>query len=348
MKTLRPLWTVLLALALLVSACGPTQIDPGATPTLDQNAVITAVVATQTESAQLTALAGLGTPAPAPSSPMPVTGPTSTRLASTSEAEATSEANATSAPPPSPTQLPTPTGLPYSTRGDKASYVADVTIPDGTRMEPGKSFTKTWRLMNTGDTTWNTAYDLVFVSGSQLNGPASVPLPVEVEPGATVDLSVKLTAPVQTGSYRGYWMLRNNHGEYFGIGSAADKAVWVDILIGPGEGTPGVIITDLKVGAEAAVGRGGCPVSYALYFYVTVTRPVKIKYQWVGYSEMLGGNMAPFAVREVEVTEPGTFSVGPEPFGVAATANGQLRVQIFEPENLISTPIEFSASCDEE
>ncbi len=330
----------LLALALLLSACGPAQPGPEATPTLDQGAVFTAVVATQTEAAQLTALAGLSNPPASIPSPMPITGPTATRLSAS--------AGGTPNPTGTATGAPTPTGLPYSTRGDKASYVSDLTIPDGTRLEPGEGFTKSWRLLNSGDTTWSTEYDLVFVSGSHMGGPASVPVPVEVEPGKTVDLSVDLTAPTASGSYRGFWMLRNHHGEYFGIGAQADQAVWVDILIGPGEGTPGQIITSIQAGAEVSTGRGGCPAFYNLYLYVTVTRPATIKYQWEGHSEMLGGRMSDFAVREAEITEAGSFSVGPEPFTVGATAYGQLRVHILEPENLISAPLDFGADCDTE
>ena len=35
-----------------------------------------------------------------------------------------------------------------------ASYVADVTVPDNTKYAPGKTFTKVWRLRNSGTCTW--------------------------------------------------------------------------------------------------------------------------------------------------------------------------------------------------
>ena len=47
---------------------------------------------------------------------------------------------------------------------DAAAFVRDVTIPDGTIVEPGRDFTKTWRLKNVGTCSWTTAYALVFVS----------------------------------------------------------------------------------------------------------------------------------------------------------------------------------------
>src|SRR5512135_3467629 len=48
---------------------------------------------------------------------------------------------------------------------DRAQFIADVTVPDGTRFSPGAAFTKTWRLKNVGTCTWSTSYTLVFSSG---------------------------------------------------------------------------------------------------------------------------------------------------------------------------------------
>ncbi len=45
---------------------------------------------------------------------------------------------------------------------DRAQFVADVTVPDGTRYDPGATFTKTWRLRNAGTCTWTTSYTMVF------------------------------------------------------------------------------------------------------------------------------------------------------------------------------------------
>ncbi len=114
---------------------------------------------------------------------------------------------------------------------DWAQYVADVTVPDGTNFEAGTSFTKTWRLKNIGSCTWTTGYSLVFSSGEKMGGPDSVPLPSNVAPGQTVDISVNLTAPSVPGAYRGFWMLKNASGAVFGIGTTASKSFWVDIKV---------------------------------------------------------------------------------------------------------------------
>jgi hypothetical protein len=98
----------------------------------------------------------------------------------------------------------------------EASFVADVTIPDGTPMQPGQVFTKTWRLRNTGNTPWDAGTRLVFASGDRMGGPEEAPLPAgPVLPGQTVNVSVRLTAPAGTGLQRSTWQLRGPDGQPF-------------------------------------------------------------------------------------------------------------------------------------
>ena len=128
------------------------------------------------------------------------------------------------------TSVPPLSPIPQS-RCDAASFVSDVTYPDGSNVPLGGTFTKIWRLKNTGTCTWATSYALVFVSGDRLNAPTEVVLPTNVGPGQTVDLAANLTAPNQTGHYRGYWKLRNASNVLFGIGAQADGSFYVDINV---------------------------------------------------------------------------------------------------------------------
>ena len=111
-----------------------------------------------------------------------------------------------------------------------ASFVADVTIADGTFVNPGSTFTKTWRIRNNGTTTWTTNYKLVFVSGTQMAKQSYVNLPYNVMPGQTVDISVQMTAPVEAGSYKSSWMLMNESGSQFGVGANCMTPVWAQII----------------------------------------------------------------------------------------------------------------------
>ncbi len=100
---------------------------------------------------------------------------------------------------------------------DKAAFVIDVTVPDGSEFPPGSAFDKTWRLRNTGTCTWNTGYQLAFVGGSQLGAPSAVNVPHEVAPNSTVDITVSMVAPQTQGKYRSNWQMRNpDCGNLFG------------------------------------------------------------------------------------------------------------------------------------
>ncbi len=133
-------------------------------------------------------------------------------------------------PTPSNTPTPTVTSAPGACT-DKVKFISDVNVPDGTVMTAGKTFTKTWRIQNIGTCTWTTKYALVFESGNQMSGAGSSTLSAQVTPGQSVDISIALTAPSANGTYRGNWMLANESGKHFGLGTNADKPWWVEIKV---------------------------------------------------------------------------------------------------------------------
>ena len=63
----------------------------------------------------------------------------------------------------------------------------DVTIPDGMEVNPGRNFTKTWRLINSGTCPWTADYSLVWFSGAELTQQLEIQLPNIVNPGEVVD-----------------------------------------------------------------------------------------------------------------------------------------------------------------
>ena len=110
---------------------------------------------------------------------------------------------------------------------NRASFVQDVTVPDGADFDVNEEFTKTWRLRNVGSCTWTSDYDLVFDSGDHMSGPNSQQLTNgSVGPGQTIDVSVDLKAPANAGTYKGFWRLRASGGEVFGLSTGA---FWVQI-----------------------------------------------------------------------------------------------------------------------
>lgn len=138
---------------------------------------------------------------------------------------------------------------------DRAQFIADVTVPDGTRFDPGAAFTKTWRLRNIGTCTWTTAYTMVFITGEPMGSTNSVPMPSSVAPGQNVDVSVNLTAPNVAGNYTGYWRFKNANGKIFGIGLYADKSWWVAINVR--SSSQGGVAYDFAANAEKATWSSG-------------------------------------------------------------------------------------------
>ena len=110
-----------------------------------------------------------------------------------------------------------------------ASFVEDVTIPDNTDLIPGKKFTKTWRIQNTGTCVWDETYSLAFALNNQMGAPDSVPLK-KTKPGKEINISVDMTAPNINGTYRADFLLLDPEGNSFPIDNG--QYLWVMITVG--------------------------------------------------------------------------------------------------------------------
>lgn len=159
----------------------------------------------------------------------------------TAEISPSSPTNTSAAPtsvPPLATS--TPLGSTPETLCDRAAFVEDVTYPDDTEVAPGNTFVKTWRLKNSGSCTWTSNYSVVFISGNAMGATASSQLTSDsVAPGQMKDVSLSFKAPLEPGTYRGEWKLRNGADTVFGTGTDGDKSFWVQIkVVVPGTPTP--------------------------------------------------------------------------------------------------------------
>lgn len=164
---------------------------------------------------------------------------------------------------PAPTLTPSPTVLltPTDQAGclDSALYLADLTIPDDSVLAPGAGFTKTWRLKNTGSCTWNERYSLVFIGGERLNSPAEIPL-VETAPGASLDISLPLTAPTTNGTFTSLYALHTPRGLPIPIGALT--SMWVKIRVE--QGTPAPLAPSTAPTAPLPAGEGIASCQYSL------------------------------------------------------------------------------------
>jgi hypothetical protein len=220
-----------LLLTLILTACGPARAEPTATPTQGIDAIFTA--AAQTVIAQLAATE-------------------SAQPATTITPSPTGTGTATLTPIATQTRLvipPPASGNSGAVGCNNAAFVSDVTIPDGQQLAPGATFTKTWRLQNTGTCAWNGNYKVTFVSGDGMSG-VTANINKTVAVNATVDISVTLVAPATPKTYVGYWRMATDAGQPFGT------SFYVQIAVGgtPVTGTPGTSVPT----ATATFGAVGC------------------------------------------------------------------------------------------
>lgn len=136
----------------------------------------------------------------------------------------------TSAPLPTSTSTQSSGGTSYSTPSDWLKLLSSNPV-DGAYFAPKQTFKKIWTVKNTGTTTWTKDFDLVYYSGTRMTDKTVIPLTTSVKPGKSFELALNLTAPKTPGTYQGFWMLRNQYGELFGMGEDADQPLKVKIIV---------------------------------------------------------------------------------------------------------------------
>lgn len=129
-----------------------------------------------------------------------------------------------------PTQSGSQSGVGLSSC-DLAAFVEDITIPDGTEMMPGQTFTKVWRISNEGTCTWTSGYQILYYGGEIMSTETAYALTdTDIAPGESLDISIEMTAPSTEGSYTMWWIMRNADGENFGV-DASGGAIYVQITV---------------------------------------------------------------------------------------------------------------------
>ncbi|NHN56277.1 hypothetical protein G9U51_10870 [Calidifontibacter sp. DB0510] len=130
-----------------------------------------------------------------------------------------------------PVRLTNPPSAPPKREGDHARFVKDVTVPDCSHVQRGATFTKTWRLKNTGTLVW-TGYTMrrldVPQGARDCQTITDVPVPT-AQPGQTVDVSVTVTAPnVATFCFVRFKLLEGGGQPAFPGGRPVNLQVIVD------------------------------------------------------------------------------------------------------------------------
>ena len=255
-----------LLITLIISSCGLFVSAAAPSPTPGRGPLATGI--DQTLAAQDTTVALL----------QPTDTPTPTVTETPTETE-----TPTSTETPSDTPLPSATPFTYvppAASCYSVAFLGDVTIPDGSTLNAGESFTKTWALENTGSCSWNTNFQVIFSSGNSLSASSAVNLPAFVSPGQTVDVSVNMVAPENNGSFEGFWLLRSDTGAVFGLGSG-NTPFFVQINVGSGS-EAGFAVRHVLMSVDSEDVTVTCPVGHVFTFTgdITTNGSGTVTYYW--------------------------------------------------------------------
>jgi hypothetical protein len=101
--------------------------------------------------------------------------------------------------------------------GDRAEFLGDLSVPDGTLMRPGEVLTKRWGLRNAGSVPWVDRY-LIRLGTQESRSTPITAVRVRVadtEPGRAVEASVDVTAPPFAGTYEVHWKMADSSGRLY-------------------------------------------------------------------------------------------------------------------------------------
>jgi hypothetical protein len=344
MKLMKLIPGVLLAALALLSACARVSPVPP-TPTNDPRPVLTG--AAQTAEARLTQMvASIPTETPVP--PTPTLAPTPT-VALTPDAPPAATVE-------TPSAAVTPTQRPPSQGGTDNAFLASETIPDGSRLTAGASFTKSWRLLNSGSSTWGRGYELVHVSEQLFGAKSPTALTIDVPSNQMADISVEMVAPTTPGTYRGYWRMRNATGVFFG------DLIWVEIVVvgsgtpastaaatpattpAPTQGTPApAAVSNVTVSIETPTVTAACPYTYGINASFTLSQPATVTYQ------LEAGSSTPGFQFNLPGAQTLSFPAGTHQLSfslsMSNSVGGWIRLHITAPQDVVSNEAAFSLTC---
>lgn len=158
-----------------------------------------------------------------------------------------------------------------------ATFVTDITIPDGHILPPGAFFVKTWKMLNDGEIPWPAGTRLAFTGGERF-GTSSANLEHLLvagltPPGEMTEIRVEFRAPEIPGKYVSYWRLQDEEGRLFG------HRIWCDVEVleqrvedanlktkssESSLASSSIIIMPTSVASEAAVSAVASPIQEAM------------------------------------------------------------------------------------
>jgi len=108
---------------------------------------------------------------------------------------------------------PQPTPSPVCTPG--LIFLSDITIPDGTIVNPGEILDKRWLVENGGSCNWDRRFSLRLIAGLDMGTQPEIAL-FPSRSGAQAEIRMLFTAPPYPGTHRSAWQAQDPHGNLFG------------------------------------------------------------------------------------------------------------------------------------
>jgi hypothetical protein len=198
---------------------------------------------------------------------------------------------------------------------------------DDASYSAGTTFTKTWNLKNIGTCTWNTSYKAVFISGSAMGGPASKALTASVAPGETLTLSLPLTAPSSSGTYKGIWNLQDDNGKNF-------ANFWVQIKIP----STTFSVTGVSLSADHTNISGACPQTFTYHADISTSTAGTVTYYFTFSNGTTGPTQSIVFDSEDTDTVSGTWAIG-------ASGNYWVKIYIDTPNHQPFGPLNLTLTC---
>ncbi len=317
----------LLLFSLILSSCSPTTSPLPPTPT---TTVPAAANNTPTQTSQPATNVPTQTPYVITATPQVVTS-----TPALIQAEAATEAK----------PVLTATLQPNTTECNKAGFVSDITVPNGTAMAVTQVFVKTWRLINLGTCTWTSNYQIIPVQGG--SSQQAFNLGVSVPPGHYVDISIKVTAPATEGTYGSSYKLESPDGVIFGVGADGNSAFGYLVDVQNINTPSSFRVTNVDMSINTSSVDVSCPSGKKFVFLanISVNGPGTVTYHWVFSNGDTSGKETLTFDEEGSQSVSTSWTLGskkdvsPNPF------SGWAQLYVNSPNNQSFGRVHFSITC---
>ena len=94
-------------------------------------------------------------------------------------------------------------------------YLEDITIPDGTEVNPQEILDKRWLVENNGTCNWDRRFSIRLIAGPDMGAKPDLAL-FPARSGNQAEIHIQFTTPQEPGVHRSAWQAADPQGNLFG------------------------------------------------------------------------------------------------------------------------------------